>query len=60
MANAADRDLTEALIAVAENKSLPMISYRAGALIGAAGLPAGAYIRCPNGSHAKVFGSTGR
>ena len=31
MANAADRDLTEALIAVAENKSLPMISYRAGA-----------------------------
>ena len=29
MANAADRDLTEALIAVAENKSPPMIFYRA-------------------------------
>ena len=49
MANAADRDLTEALIAVAENKSLPMISYRAGAaLIGAAGpIPAGALYPVP-------------
>ena len=62
MANAADRDLTEALIAVAENKSLPMISYRAGAaLIGAAGpIPPVPCTRCPNGSHAKVFASTAR
>ncbi|MGB0632083.1 MAG: lytic transglycosylase domain-containing protein, partial [Alphaproteobacteria bacterium] len=50
MANAGDRDLTEALIAVAENESLPMVSYRAGAaLIGSAGpIPAGALYPVPN------------
>jgi len=50
MADAGDRALTEALIAVAENKSLPMVSYRAGAaLIGAAGpIPAGALYPLPD------------
>ena len=50
MANANDRDLAESLIAVAESKSLPMVSYRVGAaLIGAPGpIPAGALYPLPD------------